>query len=83
MSIIQLSSATDKVLNGIPLGNIPMKMLVCLIDGYYDIGPLDYLNFLFTVYKGDKSYFIWDWSLIHSLYAFVLFAGMLKDDVGT
>lgn len=47
MSIIELSSATDKVLNGIPLGNIPMKMLVCLIDGYYDIGPLDYLNFFF------------------------------------
>lgn len=60
-----------------------MKMLVCLIDGYYDIGPWDCLNFFFTVYKGDKSYFIWDCSLIHSLYAFVLLAGMLKDDVDT
>ena len=39
MSIIQLSLVTDKVLNGISLGNIPMKMLGCLIDGYYDIGP--------------------------------------------
>lgn len=39
--------------------------------------------FFFTVYKGDKSYCIWDCSLIHSLYAFVLLAGMLKDDVDT
>ena len=56
MSIIQLSSATDKSLNGISIGNIPMKMLVCLTDGYYDIGAWIHENGVFTVHKGDKSY---------------------------
>lgn len=37
-SIIQLSSAIYELLNGISIGNIPMRMLVCLIGGYYGTG---------------------------------------------
>lgn len=42
MSIIQLSSAIYKLLNSTSIGNIPVKMLLCLIGGYYDTGAWDY-----------------------------------------
>ena len=49
MSIIQLFSAIQKLLNGTSIGNIPMKMLVCLIGGYYDIEAWDYIKIVFLL----------------------------------
>lgn len=59
-----------------------MKTLVCLIGGYYDIGGWDYLKivFLLSIKVINHIYFIWDWSLIYSLCAFILPAGKLKED---
>lgn len=31
------------------IGNIPMKMLVCLIGGYYDTGAWDYMKIEFLL----------------------------------
>lgn len=47
-SIIQLSSAIYKLLNGISIGNIPVRISVCLIGGYYDTG--DYMRNVFLLF---------------------------------
>jgi hypothetical protein len=44
----QLSSAIyDKVLDDISASNDSIKMLVCLIGGYYDIGAWNYMEIMF------------------------------------
>lgn len=48
-SIIQLSSAIYELLNGISIDNIPMRMLVCLIGGYYGTGAWDYMKNVFLL----------------------------------
>lgn len=49
LSIIQLSLAIQKLLNGTSIGKIPMNTLVCLIGGYYDTGAWDYIKIVFLL----------------------------------